>query len=208
MINHKNVLKSSKAVGKYEKPLIRRLKAFFEMKGYQVVPHASLNISWGIITSDIDLLLIKDNELTAIEVKSRKDRLDRANKQIENVCDFVDYAYVAAERNSLKPSMRETGIIVVNEEGIKIVKEAGAIHKVPDFRSFSRLHKKCLVRLVDQEGNPKVKKIGKFELAQDCESIIEKQSRKSNLKEIVTCGQHCSKNCPIWHFEHTGRGLL
>ena len=47
MIKSDNIRKSTKRLGRHEKIIIKKLQAHFEKHGYSVVPHASLNISWG-----------------------------------------------------------------------------------------------------------------------------------------------------------------
>ncbi len=95
LIKAGNILKSSKREGRHESVIIKKLAIFFENLGYQTIPHARFNIAWGNILSDVDLLVLKNDEIVAVEVKSSKDNLKRARKQIENIKDYVDYAYVA-----------------------------------------------------------------------------------------------------------------
>lgn len=81
----RSILKSSKRIGKYEAPIIKKLEPFFQNQGFQVVPHARFNISWGNIISDIDLLLIKENKVGIVEVKSSHDNLKRAKNKFQTL---------------------------------------------------------------------------------------------------------------------------
>lgn len=201
MINARNVLKSTKAYGKYEKPIIRRLKAFFQKQGYTVVPHARLNISWGSIISDIDLLLIKDDRLTAVEVKSANDKLSRAFAQLENVRDYVDYLYLATERTPTIMPMDDVGLIVIRGKQIQTEKQPKLISEIPRHLSFALLHKICLMRLVHDETNLSGKE-GKFVLATRAMQMMDESNLKGDLQQMIACGLYCSTKCPILQFEH------
>src|SRR5687767_7045864 len=137
MIEAKNILRSTKAYGKYEKPLISRLKSFFVKRGYVAVPHARLNIAWGSIISDLDLVLVKNNALTIVEVKSSRDSIKRAQKQIHNVQNFVDFAYVAVERIPKNwKSDHRYGLITISASRVKIVQEASSLRTIPTMESM------------------------------------------------------------------------
>lgn len=205
MISARNVLKSKKVYGKYERPLIRRLKQFFQEMGYEVVPHASLNISWGSIISDIDLLLIKGNKLTAVEVKSSKDKVSRAYQQLENIRDFVDYLYIASDSRLIPNSVNGIGIVVMTEKSIHVKKKAKRITDVPSQRAFALLHRKCLLRLADLESQSKKVRQGKFMLAGAAVDMMATEEMKGNLQEIAFCGLKCSNKCPIRGFEYLQR---
>ncbi len=97
MINPKHILKSTKRIGKYETIIINNLQKYFSKLGYHAIPHARFDIAWGSILSDLDLLLVKDDQLILVEVKSSKDNLARARKQIEATEDFVDRVYIATD---------------------------------------------------------------------------------------------------------------
>lgn len=109
-IRRADVLLSSKREGAYEARIIRRLVPFFENMGFEAVPHARLNIAWGNIISDIDLLLIKDGTLGAVEVKSSRDNMRRAGRQIDGLRDFVGFVYVATDYTPRRFRFRTTGL--------------------------------------------------------------------------------------------------
>ena len=118
MVLAQNIYKSTKRIGKYEEKIIQTLTNHFQLKGYEVVPHSSLNIAWGSILSDVDLLLIKDCRLTCVEVKSSRDNLGRAEQQIDRLMDYVDYAYVATDKHVKNWEMAKVGLIHIQENQI------------------------------------------------------------------------------------------
>ncbi|MGI0011353.1 MAG: hypothetical protein ACREAE_08130 [Nitrosopumilaceae archaeon] len=201
MIRVQNIHKSTKKIGKHEKIIIKKLQTHFEKQGYDVIPHASLNIAWGSIISDLDLLLIKSNQLTIIEVKSSHDNLQRARRQIRNIQDYVDFAYVATDYYPRKWNMHHIGFIVANGK-IDIIKEAKQITKLPNPNSISSLKKICLSRMLGYSDDSKTKNILKTKLASYVQKARSHKNLKDELKEIVTCGEHCDSSCPIWSFEN------
>ena len=113
-----------------------------------MVTHSRLNIAWGPIISDIDILLVKNGLLTCVEVKSCKDKISRAPDQINQIRDFVDYAYVATEKKVKNWKTENVGLILVNGEKIKIEKRARKFTKKPQFLSVLCLKKNCIARML------------------------------------------------------------
>jgi hypothetical protein len=170
---------------------------FFENLGYQTIPHARFNIAWGNILSDVDLLLLKNDEIAAVEVKSSKDNLKRARKQIEHIKDYVDYAYVATNYIPRKFSLRNTGLIYVNGS-VVILKRPKLLSDNPRLYSLDSLPKKCLCRWAKtnaQSYSNKPKSYLANHILNNSDGI------KSKVKEIVMCGLDCDHGCPIWDFE-------
>jgi hypothetical protein len=194
MVLAQNVYKSTKRIGKYEEKIINTLTKHFQLKGYEAIPHSSLNIAWGSILSDVDLLLIKDNLLTYIEVKSSKDNFGKAEQQIDSVMDYVDYAYVATDRNVKNWELAKVGLIRVQGEKVNLIKRAKKFSKKPRFYSVATLKKKCLIRFFGME-NRYIRAISKYELAQIV--YTKKKCTRDILREIVVCGELCDSNCPI-----------
>lgn len=197
LIKAANILKSSKREGRHESIIIKKLVVFFENLGYQAIPHARFNIAWGNILSDVDLLLLKNNEIIAVEVKSSKDNLKRARKQIENIKDYVDYAYVATNYVPRKFSIRNTGLIYVNGH-VVILKRPKLLNDGTRLFSLYSLPKKCLCRWTKIR-NQSYSQKSKSELANQI--LDNPVDVKSKVKEIVTCGLDCDYGCPIWNFE-------
>jgi hypothetical protein len=197
MIQHK-ILKSSKKIGKYESVIIEKLEPFFQCQGFQVVPHARLNISWGNIISDIDLLLIKENKVGIVEVKSSHDNLKRAKKQISNIKDYVDFAYIATDFKPRKLPTPIAGWIFVQDE-VTIMKFPQIITHNPSHYSIDSLPKKCLERYLCHK-EISSKGMSKYEMTNNVLSVAEK-NLKDEIKAMAICGQECDENCPIWEFE-------
>ena len=191
-----NIAKSKKKLGKYEKAIINRLKEYFLCQGYEVVPHSRLNIAWGSILSDVDLLLLKENLLTYIEVKSCRDKISRAPEQIERIKDFVDYAYVATERAVPSWSIPKVGLILVNGDNIDVIKVAKKFRNKPKFLSLLMLKKKCLATFFSVDINS-LRQIDKYDLAQNVYTLKVFKCNREYLREIATCGENCSAFCPI-----------
>lgn len=177
--------------------IIKKLVVFFESLGYQTIPHARFNIAWGNILSDVDLLLLKNDKIAAVEVKSSKDNLKRARKQIEHIKDYVDYAYVATNYIPRKFSLRNTGLIYVNGS-VVILKRPKLLSDDPRLYSIDSLPKKCLCRWATTNTQSYSNKPKSY-LANHI--LNTSDGLKSKVKEIVTCGLNCDHGCPIWDFE-------
>jgi hypothetical protein len=91
MITIDNLNKSSKAIGKYERPILQIASKYFKSRGVSVMSHTRLNVAWSNVFSDIDILMLKKNLISAIEIKSHRDNLHYAFNQIHRIKDFVDY---------------------------------------------------------------------------------------------------------------------
>lgn len=184
MITEKTILKSKKRSGKYENIIIFELIDYFKKKGYAVIPHARFNIAWGSILSDIDILLIKNDILILIEVKSSRDNLLRAKKQISVIQDYVDFAYIATDYYPKKWPSTRAGHIVTKDGTVSILKEPTMLKRTPTLNSVMSLKKESLLKLLGNSSN--AKKISKYELA----SLVkqrEKDNLKNHVKQIVTC---------------------
>lgn len=184
---------STKKMGKYEKSLISKLTHFYEKQDYEVFPHSSLNIAWGSIYVDLDLILFKKGLVTYIEVKSKKDHFQRAYKQIENVKDFIDYAYIASDKVEIKLKNEKIGIISIQDAEICIKNKPHRITEEPNLYSVLSLKKKCIERFFSDLENTRL--ISKYQLAVKVHSERDLCS-KENLKKIALCNQNCDE-CPI-----------
>ena len=188
MIHPQYILKSKKKIGKYEEVIIGQLSEFFTKDGFHVIPHARFDLAWGSILSDVDLLLIKNDTLILIEVKSSKDNLERAKKQISRIEDFVDLAYLATDYKPKKWPSNRAGRILVLDGNVTILKEPKPLKSIPKINTLMRLKKESLLLLL---GESKSKNQTKYELATQ---IIKKNhiNLKNQIKEIVTCQKHAS----------------
>jgi Holliday junction resolvase len=194
MILTQNIYKSTKRIGKYEEKIIQTLTKHFQLEGYEVVPHSSLNIAWGTVLSDVDLLLIKDQMLTYVEVKSSRDNLSKAKQQIDRVMDYVDYAYVATDKHIKNWEFANVGLILIKDEEVALVKKGKKFHNKPRFYSVAILKKKCLARFFGTDSRY-LMLVNKYELAEHI--YTNRKCTRPVLKEIVTCGDLCTNNCPI-----------
>ena len=195
MIFARNIAKSTKRVGDREKEIILTLEKHFRDNGYQVIPHSRLNIAWGSMLSDIDLMLLKDQSLTYVEVKSSRDNIRRAIQQIDRVMDYIDYAYVATDKKVRNWNVPNLGLIYVN--GVVITrKKAKKFKSKPRFSSVVALKKKCIARFFGNDSSH-IMEISKYELAQSVFTTKRVKCTRECLKEIVTCGESCDTFCPV-----------
>ncbi len=201
-----NILRSSKRKGKHEVKIIIKLIPFFENKGYRVIPHARFNIAWGNILSDIDLLLIKDQHIGVVEVKSSKDNLSRATRQIDNIKDYVDFMYIATDYTPRKFLFKDVGLIIVNQH-VQIIKTSEAFAEKPRLFSINSIPKKCLCRIFDVKKIKYSKNSSKSKLARQILNNSQNNLKKE-LQQIVTCGLECDTQCPIWTFKHKQLSLV
>jgi len=184
-IHSTNILTSTKQEGRYEKLIIHKLKIFFENQNFHVIPHARFNVAWGSILSDLDLLLIKDNMLTLVEVKSSKDNIERIKKQFQSIQDYVDYYYVATDFQPKKIPLQDAGWILVNEN-IEIKNNAKKLERSPTMGSILSLKKQSLHSLLGMS-ELEAKQFSKYELAIKITKKSNQSNLKDNLKAIVTC---------------------
>jgi hypothetical protein len=195
-VNILNINTSTKCVGKHEEQIIQRLAEHFRNENYEVIPHARFNIAWGIIISDIDLLLLKEQLLIYVEVKSQNDNLKKALKQVERVKDFVDYAYVATDKVVTNWNAPHAGLISIDGDTINLVKDVERFDNSPSFSSIASLRKKCLLKFIEKSEKCS-KHINKYELAKYIHKFMKDKCKRELLKEIVTCGNCCTGKCPI-----------
>lgn len=179
------ILRSRKNYGKYEREIIEKLELFFRDKGYVVVTHARLNISWGTTLSDIDLVLLRDNKITIIEVKSDHDNFIRAIDQIKKYSNYADYVYVATEKvQTLNVENIDIGLIIVNKQ-ISIMKPPLLIKSVPSIESIFALPKESLIEAFAL--NKKFWKMNKNDLVYHIYHNLDKKILKDNVKKIAYC---------------------
>ena len=194
MVLGQNIAKSTKRMGRYEEKIIESLKKHFLLKGYEVIPHSSLNIAWGSIISDIDVLLLKNQTLTCIEVKSSRDNLARAKQQIDRLMDYVDYAFVATDKQIKSLDVPNVGLLHVEGESITVLKRAKKFSSEPRFYSMVALKKKCIAKFFGTKDSH-IMIVNKYELAQAV--YFKRNCSRECLKEIVTCAGICNVKCPI-----------
>lgn len=194
MSNAVTLKKSCKAMGKYEAPLISNLCNHFVSSGFSAFPHVRLNVAWSSALSDIDALLIRDQTVVAIEVKSRQDNFSRAGYQLERLRDFVDYSYIAAEKIPHNFSDERFGLLLLNKGDIRIVKKAPALKYKPRIESLMALPRKCLVSFL---GPSCPSRLTKHELATGIASAIDDDTIKKRMKAIVLCSGCVGKTCKI-----------
>ena len=196
------MISSSKKVGEYEKELLNVLELYFERKGFKVHTHVQLNISWGNIISDVDLVVEGENQLFGIEVKSKRDNLGKLVSQINRMFDYFDGVYVATDNpkwmSRKELSDERIGILIIN--GFQIAEKACRYTPPnPDASAMSRLRKICLIRLSamisGKTTGDKKELIASILNHSQCEHL------RKILKSIIICNQQCKEKCPLWIVE-------
>lgn len=197
------LLPSSKKMGKYESHLLRILTTYFEDKGFEVFSHVQLNIAWGNIISDVDLVAMREDQLIGVEVKSRKDKFKHAFEQIDRIRDFFDILYIASDKPKrfLEKNWQDdtVGLLQLKDGIVWEIEDGKLLSDKPQHSTLLMLRKVCLSRLAQAincncTGN-------KNPLAYDILQKIEGQHLKLILKSIVICDRTCETNCPIWNIE-------
>ncbi len=196
------MIPSSKRIGKYEEDLLCLLNRYFEDRGYRTYPHVQLNISWGNIISDIDLILETGDTLFGIEVKSKKDDFRNVFRQIDRMSDFFDGIYVASDKSEwgLEKKLEDQGIgmLAISNGQIKETR-CQIIRTKPRHSALMLLRKICLSRLSLSVNSKKAP--DKRQLASDIAAVMDGEHLRLVLKSIVTCPRKCETSCPIWDFE-------
>jgi len=197
-----DLIPSSKKMGKHERLLLDLLASYFEEKGFEAYPHVQLNISWGNIISDVDLVVMSGNTFLGVEVKSKNDNLKTAFKQIDRISDFFDGVYIASDKpnHTLEKYWRDDKIgLLLIENGKITEKECELLLTKPRYSALIMLRKTCLLRLakvVNVNSNR-----SKSKLAFDILMGVKGEQLRSILKSIVTCERKCQTECPIWGFD-------
>jgi Holliday junction resolvase len=200
----KKLKRSSKVIGKYERPLIRIITKYYESKSFIVFPHTRFNVAWSNVLSDVDILMLKDGYVFVVEVKSHRDNIYRAYKQINRLRDFIDYIYVATDKPVHKWKHNEIGLLFVDvtSETIKEINSPPKLHNKPSLQTIGSFPRKCLTRTLSVTVSPQnYQTLYKYQLAE----LLMRNSRpgllRTNLKEIATCELDCDGECPIWNFK-------
>lgn len=184
--------KSPKHNGVYEDRIIDRLGKYFKEKNYCVKKHISFNIAWGKVLSEIDLILLKDNEITIIEVKSKKDDINKSYDQIQRFKKYADYIYVASEVILKKSEFCDfVGLIYVNKN-IIFIRHPLRINNVIKKRNLEKLKKKCLRKLLNHH-NKLYSGLTKKELVDLIFQSYKKNVIYDKFKQIIFCNRNCEK---------------
>lgn len=178
--------------GKYERPLIRIVRRHFNDKGYSTKAHAKLNIAWAELISDVDILAKRNNEIIAVEVKSRNDVFNRAFQQLDKIAPFVDRAYIATDdiRKAKLASIRDShvGILYIDSSKMKVTRKKAAqrITSPPSGEFISHMRRCCLQDLAREYGV--ATRQSKSYIALDLTRIAKPSELRKRLKEIVARG--------------------
>ena len=186
-----SITPSPKVEGVHEKLIIDILVSYFRSKNFWVKRHVSLNFAWGNVLSEIDLLLLKDNKIYVVEVKSKKDKLLHAKKQLLNLMPYVDYIYLCMEKDDYINNIDDSiGIILYKNEMVNIINEPKLINLDIIKTDLLKLKRNCLLKII----NRKIpKNLDKEHL---CNIILLEHTQnkiKSYLRQILLCDKDCNK---------------
>ncbi|AIF85028.1 hypothetical protein NTE_02993 [Candidatus Nitrososphaera evergladensis SR1] len=175
--------------GIHEVPLISVVEDYFRIQGFTTYPHATLNIAWSNIVSDVDVLAIKEDQVIAIEVKSKKDVFEKAFTQLKDIAPFVDRTFIATDdevkANKYRNSAEEFGILyldLVYDETI-VKKKPRAMTTKPSIKQICYLRRCCLEELARGYGIPPHQ--SKQYIALDLLRLKYTEKLRTQLKQIV-----------------------
>jgi Holliday junction resolvase len=197
------MLKSSKQIGRFEKPLFKPLACLFEEEGYTVLTHTRLNIAWSNVISDIDVLARSDETIIITEVKSDHDAFYKGFDQLEKLKGFADKLYIATNRDleSLEKEKwrdKSIGLIFIGKQNAKIIRPAEPIRSLHAKDSLSQLKKKCLIRLARLLGVPTY--LSKKAIEKRLRAKFNDRDLKIIVKNIILCDSSCSNDCILEPF--------
>jgi len=184
------VHRSPKNLGDYEEPLMIKISEHFQELGFQTHPHSSLNFAWHGIVSDVDVLMVKDSLLYGVEIKSKKDDVKRAKKQIERLFHYVDYCYLAVEKMP-KRLVENAGLIIVDDWGVKIIKDAPLVDGF-DKRTFRTLKRICFTKIFNT-----TRYGSKHDVVDYIWAIYSSDNLKSIFRKILLCSEKECSICPL-----------
>lgn len=175
---------SPKKEGKFEKEIIPKFALFFQEKNYETKKHVSINLAWGKVVSEIDLIAIKNDEIIIIEVKSKKDKIFRAKNQLEKIRPLVDYCFIASD-TLVEPEQiaLDTGILYLNDENIRLIRDAKRIYEPISKDFLLTLKKESLINIY--KDFPKRHNMTKNELASIVIENTDPLELKERVKEVV-----------------------
>ena len=113
----------------------------------------------------VDLLVLKNNALTAVEIKSKNDDIRRLSEQIEEYKKVFDYIIICTTIVHLQKTMllpNDIGIYCINEQNIEIVRKPKKQDKLDKtemlFTINSNFLKKKLPKEINVENSDEVRK--------------------------------------------------
>jgi len=191
-INISSIKKSTKREGKYEKELLLILNNYFLKNGYNITSHVSLNFAWGSVLSEVDILALKYDKITIIEIKSKHDKILEANKQFNKIKNYIDYYYIASNSNINENNFNEKiGLLKINDD-IKILKNAKYLNNKIIKNDLLKLRKKCLIKMcVKTDSNIY---INKEKLSDIIIRTYNDDKLKKTIRKVLFCNRQC-KEC-------------
>jgi hypothetical protein len=185
-----------------KKQLIESIECYLESMGFKVFSHVQLNLSWGNIISDIDLIAIGESVIIGVEVKSSRDTLKNAKRQIDRMTDLFDGVYVASDKPEFlsieKFAENRVGLLLVGNNDITIKKNCDILTHRPRKLTLMRLRKDCLKRMAHIVGGST--NGNKTHLVSIIMPQIENEHLRLILKQVIICDRNCD-NCPICALE-------
>lgn len=178
--------KSPKLNGKYEEKIISKVYDDFYNQGYEVRKHISLNIAWGSVLSEIDLIAIKDNLITIIEVKSKKDKIPHAKIQFDKIKQHTDYYIVASDEKIKDYALPyEIGIIYIDKDyKLNSIRKPSLLKHEINKSSLKKLKKSDLIKIYKKYISNNTYK-NKEGLCIDLIKRVEKVKLKKEVKKIL-----------------------
>jgi zona occludens toxin (predicted ATPase) len=182
---------SPKKNGKFEEVIIDRIFKHYLNKGYNIKKHASFNIAWGSVVSEIDLILIDDEKVTIFEVKSKQDKLKKAHKQIEKFRKYADYIYVASDTLIDTNSFDESIGIMYVGKNVDVLRDPIKISYNITAYDLKKLKKVCLGKMVEAFYDKK--NITKNQMVLLIKEKYNQETINKLFRKVAFCDGSCKK---------------
>ena len=183
MIDPSLILKSRKKREKFKKPIIDTLTDYFAGLGYHIVPYARFDIPLGDVLSNVDMLLVRNDELVSVKIKSCKDKTPITAQKFYMVRDFVDSAYIATDYTPKIWPENTDGRIIIQDGTVNIVRESDKFEWMPRSNLLMFLKIDSLMSLLP---DMKTDGLSNYELAEIVRRTYTQDLRLA-VKRIVTC---------------------
>lgn len=178
--------KSPKKEGKLERDIIPKVAKFFRERRYETKEHVSMNLAWGRVLSEIDLIATKEEKIAVVEVKSKRDKVIRARRQLDKMRSLADYCFIASETIVRESCFSDdTGILLVGDDRIWLIRDARKLNEPVTKGTLLSLKKECLMELSGEAGL--CRRMSKDSMADFLLDNVSARDLKRKVKGVVFC---------------------
>lgn len=126
-----------------------------------------------------DLALLQNENLTAFEIKSSRDKLSRLSYQIESYKSFFDFCFIVCEKENISEvraiAPKEIGILLVNNECIIQIRKS---------KKFKRHNKMTLISAINVNHLRTLSNNKKLRSKHELCTLISKNHSLEKLREL------------------------